>query len=395
MYGIVLEGGGAKGAYQLGAWSALRELGIEYCGVVGTSVGALNAAMMVQGDYYKAKDLWENMTFSKVVKVNDGILDKILNYEFISKDVTEYRDELKEVLNIEGLDITPLKETIRTHVNEDKLYNSGKDFGLVTISLSDMKGLELYLEDIPKGQVEDFLLASSYLPVFRAEKLHGKYYLDGAFYNNLPTRMLIKKGYKNIIIIRLKDNEVQFPVDKTELNIIEIIPRENLGSSLDFDNKHIRYNILLGYYDTIKEFKSLKGEKYYIEFPFNEKQVLQFILSIRVKLEKIVEILDISKEITCETLMELVIPTLKKRLGIKSNLNYADCIIGILEYMADRLNVERFKTYNLYEFIEEILQNANNIDKQNYTVIETLEGNHRLLKELLLLIKGGIISEES
>ena len=39
-YGIVLEGGGARGAYQIGVWKALREAGMKIKGVAGTSVGA-------------------------------------------------------------------------------------------------------------------------------------------------------------------------------------------------------------------------------------------------------------------------------------------------------------------------------------------------------------------
>ena len=44
MIGLVLEGGGAKGAYHIGAYRALSELGIQIDGVVGTSIGAINAA---------------------------------------------------------------------------------------------------------------------------------------------------------------------------------------------------------------------------------------------------------------------------------------------------------------------------------------------------------------
>ena len=43
-YGIVLEGGGARGAYQIGAWKALKEAGIRIKGISGASVGALNSA---------------------------------------------------------------------------------------------------------------------------------------------------------------------------------------------------------------------------------------------------------------------------------------------------------------------------------------------------------------
>ena len=39
-YAIALEGGGAKGAYQIGVWKALEEAGIRYNAVSGSSVGA-------------------------------------------------------------------------------------------------------------------------------------------------------------------------------------------------------------------------------------------------------------------------------------------------------------------------------------------------------------------
>ena len=48
MKAIVLSGGGSKGSYQIGAWKALRKLKINYDIVTGTSVGALNGALMVQ-----------------------------------------------------------------------------------------------------------------------------------------------------------------------------------------------------------------------------------------------------------------------------------------------------------------------------------------------------------
>ena len=50
MKGLVLEGGGTKGAYQIGAYKALRDLGIKFQGVAGTSIGALNGAYIIQND---------------------------------------------------------------------------------------------------------------------------------------------------------------------------------------------------------------------------------------------------------------------------------------------------------------------------------------------------------
>lgn len=70
-YAIALEGGGAKGAYEIGVWQAFEEVGVKYCAVSGSSVGALNGALMAMRDLDKAVHLWENLTFSQIIDVDD------------------------------------------------------------------------------------------------------------------------------------------------------------------------------------------------------------------------------------------------------------------------------------------------------------------------------------
>ncbi len=78
MYGLVLEGGGAKGAYHIGAYKAIMEEGIEIKGIAGTSVGALNGgAMIVQGDFEKAYEIWHNISYSKVINASEEELKRI------------------------------------------------------------------------------------------------------------------------------------------------------------------------------------------------------------------------------------------------------------------------------------------------------------------------------
>ena len=69
-YGLVLEGGGAKGAYQIGAWRALKEAGVRIRGVAGTSVGALNGALICMDDLEQAEKLWKTIAYSKVMDVD-------------------------------------------------------------------------------------------------------------------------------------------------------------------------------------------------------------------------------------------------------------------------------------------------------------------------------------
>ena len=82
MKGLVLEGGGTKGAYQLGAYKALKELGMEFDGIVGTSIGALNAAFIIQGDYDIMEDIWLNQDYKSFMIIEEDLYEKYKNTEF-------------------------------------------------------------------------------------------------------------------------------------------------------------------------------------------------------------------------------------------------------------------------------------------------------------------------
>lgn len=62
--GLVLAGGGGRGAYQIGVWKALRETGLEgyITAVAGSSVGGLNAALFTQGGLDKAEEIWRSIS---------------------------------------------------------------------------------------------------------------------------------------------------------------------------------------------------------------------------------------------------------------------------------------------------------------------------------------------
>ena len=76
MYALVLEGGGAKGSYQIGACKALKELGIDFVAVAGTSIGALNGAMVVQDQLDKAYEIWYNITPAQIFNLEEEGLKK-------------------------------------------------------------------------------------------------------------------------------------------------------------------------------------------------------------------------------------------------------------------------------------------------------------------------------
>ena len=199
MYGLVLEGGGARGSYHMGVYKAILEEGIDIKAVAGTSIGALNGAMIVQGDYEKCLELWNNISYTDIIQANQDEIDRMMNSKLKLEDVKHLSKKFLALLSERGFDISPFKEMIESFTDEEKMRKSPMDFAIVTVNLTDLTPIEIFVEDIPEGKVGNYLLASSYLPIFKSEKLGGKTYLDGGFYDNLPFKILQKKGYRNLI----------------------------------------------------------------------------------------------------------------------------------------------------------------------------------------------------
>lgn len=395
MYGLVLEGGGARGAFQIGAWKALRELGIEINGVSGTSVGALNGAMIVQGDFEKTYELWYNLSPSKVINVEDEMVEKLMNNDIKNDDISYFVQRLKELWH-EGIDITPLKELLKENIDEEKIRNSGIDFGMVTIDLSDIKPLELYIQDIEEGMLIDYLIASSSLPVFKQERLDGKIFLDGGFYNNLPINLLSSRKYKDIIAVKLnKYDPILLKGIKNDLNITYIRPSEELGLILDFSQYRIRKNIKLGYFDTLKTFHHLKGNKYYIKSKGNESFFLDYFLdldeAIVLEIGKIMGSPDIPFK---RMLFEHIIPTLAELLGLQKNATYEDIVLAVFEEAAQRHEIERFKIYTFEDLEYEVLEKFNpSMEKFSQKIPAFLKQSDLVLKTFKNDILNEIIDE--
>ena len=102
-YALALEGGGAKGAYQIGAWKALREAGVKIDAVAGTSVGALNGALIVMGDLEKAEAIWENIRYSQVMDVDDETMSRLLKGDVKLDELDDVVLQMLEFFIMRGL----------------------------------------------------------------------------------------------------------------------------------------------------------------------------------------------------------------------------------------------------------------------------------------------------
>ena len=189
-YGLVLAGGGTKGAYQVGVWKALKELNINIKGIVGASIGSLNGALFLQDDFKMVEDMYENIKLGNIMNV-DG-MNENKNIFSLSNIFNLAADYTKQ----KGIDNTPLRNMIKKYIDMDKIYNSNIDFGLVTFSVKNRQPLQVFKNEIPKEEMENYLLASSCFPIFKPQIINNEEYFDGGLYDNIPANMLIEKGYK-------------------------------------------------------------------------------------------------------------------------------------------------------------------------------------------------------
>lgn len=281
---VVLGGGGSKGSYQIGVWQAMREMGMEYQVVTGTSVGALNGAMMAQGEFDAAYDLWWNLDNSQVM---EGLPPS--SRDDPDSRLALYRAFVREMVTKGGLDISPLEETIRGILDEEKLRKSGVAYGIVTVDMTDLKPIKMFLREMPEGFVADYMIASaSCFPVFKPRTIQnvrfdGDYsdnlpvemaaqagaamkkarFIDGGYYDNLPVEMATQAGVELDEIWAVDVDGIGVRRDFTpSVPLRTVRCHWDLGNFLLFEQEQIRRNIRLGYLDAMKEAGRLDGRAY-------------------------------------------------------------------------------------------------------------------------------------
>lgn len=324
-YGLVLAGGGTKGAYQVGVYKALKGMKINVKAVVGTSIGALNGALVLQDDLEKMLNLYGNIKLNDILSIDSKIDETkdIFSLKNIAKITKEYIEK-------RGISNDALRKTIEKYIDVDKIYNSDVDFGMITFSTKN-KGVELFKKDIPKEKMVDFLLASSCFPIFKSQNIDGEHFFDGGLYDNMPINMLIKKGYKNIIVVDVTGMGLKRKNASKNVYIKMIKPNEKVGGTFDFNKQQMKKNIELGYLDTLKSFNKVQGFNFYFKPNEFNKMLELFSLKTIFGLECAAKIYGIDKYKIYEKdefLEKLMIEykkelnnykTIKKSLNIRKN----------------------------------------------------------------------------
>lgn len=257
---LVLGGGGAKGAYEVGAIAALDELGIKAGSVFGTSVGALHAAMYAQGSMDAAAALWDNIRLSDVVSEESlAIADDAENIfdhpEKLLEFITRYAQK-------KGVDVSPLTDILHKLIDEDKIRRSSVHLGIVTTRFPSLAMVEKRLEEMETGSLIDWLMASaSCFPIFPMKQVGGDRYIDGGFCDNTPVEMAVRSGARDIVAIDIGKHRSHTQYDRRP-NITYIRTSQPLGGLLTLDSALSARNRILGYNDVMRAFGRMRGVSY-------------------------------------------------------------------------------------------------------------------------------------
>ncbi|MEG0020564.1 MAG: patatin-like phospholipase family protein, partial [Oscillospiraceae bacterium] len=237
----------------IGAWQALMELGFKPDIVTGTSVGSMNATLVALDRFDDAKAMWLSLSHKDVLTMPS---------EISSKEILRF---VKQVAADGGMNMEPLEEMITTFIDEEQLRKAPCQYGLVTVNLTTLKPMELTLDDIPEGQLIDYVMASSAcFPLMKMKKIDGQHYVDGGYFDNIPSNLAAKMGATEIVEIDLDGRWHARPLIKkySEVKMTKVVCYHDLGSILEFKPDLAQRNMDLGYLDTYKAFGKLEGTAY-------------------------------------------------------------------------------------------------------------------------------------
>ena len=346
---LVLAGGGARGSYQVGVWRALTELGWNPQIITGTSVGSLNGAMFALDLYETARDMWTSIRSQDVMELPEE-----------TRNLTELHQFLRDVVRAGGMDVTPLEEIVERVLDEDALRASPIRFGLVTVEKRGLKPRELPLEEIPKGKVKDYLLASAAcFPALRAKQIDGVQFLDGGYRDNMPTALAQKMGAEELVCVDLEGVGITLP-NRTGLPTTMVRSYWELGDILHFDPDTARRNIELGYYDTLRAFGRLRGCAYAVA---KNEQTAQDAAAFRQRFDAVQKAVKAKYPVT-----------LTADLALKL-ANMQDAELAPLEAAAEDVGVDPTRYYTVETLAEAFLETCDRTRIEGFEPLFEGSGN--------------------
>ncbi|HXC13821.1 MAG TPA: patatin-like phospholipase family protein [Stellaceae bacterium] len=210
---LLLQGGGALGAYQAGVYQALGEANLDPDWVAGISIGAVNAALIAGNSpehrVEKLRAFWETVSTPPVgapylgFDLRDDAAHRLVNQAHALGTLVAgapgfftprlpppylYPPGSPEALSY--YDITPLKATLELLVDFDRINDGGMRFSVGAVNVR--SGNFVYFDNTTHQIGPEHVMASGSLPPgFPATAIDGEHYWDGGLVSNTPLQWVL------------------------------------------------------------------------------------------------------------------------------------------------------------------------------------------------------------
>jgi NTE family protein len=214
---LLLQGGGALGAYQAGVYEALAETGLHPDWVVGISIGAINAAIIAGNApdrrVDKLREFWEQIT-APAVGFDADVVGLFGRGEAARAVVNQVGAAMVACVGTPGFfkprfpnpwlqppgtieatsyyDTRPLKATLERFVDFERVNSDKEDTRLSLGAVNVRSGNLVYFDTGTQAIGPEHVMASGALPPgFPAIEIEGEHYWDGGLVSNTPLQWLV------------------------------------------------------------------------------------------------------------------------------------------------------------------------------------------------------------
>ena len=213
---LALQGGGALGAYHVGVYQALHEAGIEPDWVIGTSIGAINAAVIAgnppQERLPRLRALWDRFQQEpplQALRLWPEMGEALANFSALAHGIPHFYTArlpawggLQAKVGLDRAsyyDTAPLRETLSELVDLDVL---GKQMRLTVGAVNVTRGEMRYFDsrDAPLG-LDEVMASGALPPGFPAIRVDGEAYWDGGLYSNTPIEVVLDDNPRRDAVI--------------------------------------------------------------------------------------------------------------------------------------------------------------------------------------------------
>jgi NTE family protein len=260
--GLVLAGGGARGAYHVGALRYLAEAGFAPTIVAGTSIGALNGAVIaccpaLSDGVARLEAVWDELARADLLRGSPRGMARIAR-NMASAGLPRFTQWLNELL-LQGalpgeetafFDPAPLDALLRASVHAPTLRAGlelwvaafpslrvpGLSYGALGVlvdawrAASGVRADWFRLQDCETDEMAyQVLLASAAIPfVFPRRQVDGRAYVDGGLADNVPLGALAARGCRDVVVIHLSNGAAWSRHRFPDQRVIEIRPRASV-----------------------------------------------------------------------------------------------------------------------------------------------------------------------